>query len=217
MKDALSYLVGAGLLLLFCLLGEEMCLLPWPRFLGVPSVLLLHASVWTFLPALAAIPAALYFGLRSIARRKERDECLADIARAFISVAFAVLYFPIWGIGLMHRTEAFARAAENGNQVVTALAAYRAENGDYPESLEKLIPTYLKEIPFTGMIGYPEFRYVKGYNDLEKVDDSYELRINCSSGTINFDRFIYWPSEEYPDRIQNNGTQPIGNWVYVHE
>lgn len=40
---------------------------------------------------------------------------------------------------------------------------------------------------------------------------------NCPSGGINFDRFIYWPSETYPPIIQGNWTEPIGAWVYVHE
>ncbi len=43
----------------------------------------------------------------------------------------------------------------------------------------------------------------------------------CSSrattGQVEFKRFIYWPSETYPDRIQDNGVERIHKWAYVHE
>jgi hypothetical protein len=67
------------------------------------------------------------------------------------------------------------------------------------------------------MIAYPEFTYWKDYNDIQAKPGEYELRIDCTSGGINFDRFIYWPSEEYPDRIQGNWVERIRSWGYVHE
>jgi len=75
----------------------------------------------------------------------------------------------------------------------------------------------LSEIPYTGMIAYPEFSYHKDRNDIRTNPGSYELRIDCTSGGINFDRFIYWPSETYPDRIQGNGVERFDKWAYVHE
>jgi hypothetical protein len=97
------------------------------------------------------------------------------------------------------------------------LEQYHADHGKYSNSLQGLIPEYATSIPRTGLIGNPEFTYLNGYNDIVVVPDSYELRINCSSGGINFDRFVYWPSETYPPIIQGNWTEPIGAWVYVHE
>jgi hypothetical protein len=67
------------------------------------------------------------------------------------------------------------------------------------------------------MIAYPEFTYRKDYNDIQSKPGEYELRIDCTSGGINFDRFIYWPSEDYPDRIQGNGVERVRTWAYVHE
>ncbi len=49
-------------------------------------------------------------------------------------------------------------------------------------------------------------------------DSPWELRINCSWGWgINWDVFFYWPTERYPKYIYGGSTEPIGNWVYVHE
>ena len=44
-----------------------------------------------------------------------------------------------------------------------------------------------------------------------------DLVEQVGKGNINFDRFIYWPSEQYPNRIQGNGVERIGKWAYVHE
>ena len=87
----------------------------------------------------------------------------------------------------------------------------------YPNSINRLIPEFTTGIPQTGLVGYPKFTYLNGYNDIVAVPDSYELRIDCTSGGLDFDRFIYWPSETYPPTIQGNSTEPIGDWVYVHE
>ncbi|MHC5539814.1 hypothetical protein ACYOEI_16465 [Singulisphaera rosea] len=98
-----------------------------------------------------------------------------------------------------------------------ALAQYRRDKGDYPEELSLLVPRYLPQIPSTQMIGYPDWIYSKGRNDLDRKPDTYELKINCPSGIFNFDWFIYWPSENYPKRIQDNGVERIRTWAYIHE
>ncbi len=67
------------------------------------------------------------------------------------------------------------------------------------------------------MIGFPEFTYAKDRNDLEIKPNQYELRIDCPSGGINFDRFIYWPGEKYPSRIQGKPVECIRGWAYMHE
>ena len=116
---------------------------------------------------------------------------------------------------LRHR--AFVQASRVGDRLVQALAQYRDDKGEYPDSLDRLLAGYLEEIPYTGMIAYPEFSYQKDRNDIRTNPGSFELRIECTSGMINFDRFIYWPSETYPDRIQDKWVERIRKWAYVHE
>jgi hypothetical protein len=116
------------------------------------------------------------------------------------------------------KTHGSIRASVNeGAPIIAALKQYNNDHGNYPNSLKGLIPEHLPAIPRTGLIGYPEFTYRDGYNDIVAVLDSYELRIECSSGGINFDRLVYCPSETYPPTIQGNGTELIDRWVYVHE
>ena len=44
----------------------------------------------------------------------------------------------------------------------------------------------------------------------------WELRINCPTGLLNHDTFIYWPTQKYPQNLYGGNTEPIGRWVYVH-
>lgn len=45
----------------------------------------------------------------------------------------------------------------------------------------------------------------------------YELLVHCPSGPMNWDVFVYWPSESYPDTMQGGWVERIGGWAYVHE
>lgn len=44
----------------------------------------------------------------------------------------------------------------------------------------------------------------------------WELRVNCPTGLLNHDAFIYWPTQEYPQHLYGGTTEPIGGWAYVH-
>ena len=44
----------------------------------------------------------------------------------------------------------------------------------------------------------------------------WELRVNCPTGLLNHDTFIYWPTQNYPQHLYGGNTEPIGRWVYVH-
>jgi len=44
----------------------------------------------------------------------------------------------------------------------------------------------------------------------------WELRINCPTGLLNHDSFVYWPTGEYPEHLYGGFTESVGRWVYVH-
>ena len=44
----------------------------------------------------------------------------------------------------------------------------------------------------------------------------WELRINCPTGLLNHDTFVYWPTRKYPQHLYGGITEPVGRWVYVH-
>jgi len=198
-------------------LFQNMCVWPAPRFLGVVALMLLSVSEFTVLFFLAAFPASVYFGTTSLIYLKKDGELVRRTSMALSCLCFIGLWIVAMGSANSLRHRAFVQASRVGDQLVLALTQYRNDKGEYPDSLNRLIPGYLEQIPFTGMIAYPEFSYGKDRNDIQTNPGSYELRIDCTSGGINFDRFIYWPSETYPDRIQDNRVERIRKWAYVHE
>lgn len=209
--------VGIGLVVL-AYLGDRMATWEHPRVLGGLAAFILYSSltVWIGCGALVAVPASLAVMLHALLRRP-REQHLRRMLAAANALLAAIAVFAALLVGQGERRQAFARAAEHGAPVIEALRRYRHERGRYPDGLDALVPAYIPAIPYTGLIGYPEFDYRPGHNDIAAVPDSYELRIDCPSGGINFDRFIYWPSETYPAWIQGNWTERIGAWAYVHE
>ena len=180
-------------------------------------MLMLFAGGFVVFALLAAIPLSLFYAVRAALNWRDRSTAFSYLGRTAICVLFVISFLGVLRWTSARRTAAFTRAAMNGAPIVAALKSYRIDNGNYPDKLPQLVPEYVPSLPTTGLIGYPQFTYRNGYNDIVAVPDSYELRINCTSGGINFDRFIYWPSETYPKNIQGNGTELIGTWVYVHE
>ena len=62
---------------------------------------------------------------------------------------------------------------------------------------------------FEPMLGPPDgSRTVQG--------SPWELRINCPTGLLNHDAFVYWPTGNYPAHLYGGKTEPIGKWVYIH-
>lgn len=198
-------------------LTQNMCVWRTPRFLGGVALFLLYESYCTFLLFLAALPGFLYFGAASIIYRQTDGELVRRTSLAACCLFFMALWLLALKAAGSFRHRAFVQASRVGHQLVGVLARYWNDNGAYPDSLERLVPGYLAAIPYTRMIGYPEFSYLKDRNDTECSPGSYELRIDCTNGPINFDRFIYWPSETYPDRIQAKPVERIDKWAYVHE
>jgi hypothetical protein len=173
--------------------------------------------VFTVFFCLAALPTSVYFVATSIIYRNNDGELVRRISMALSCLCFIGLSILAFKSANSLRHQAFVQASRVGDRVVQAIARYRNDKSEYPDRLDRLIPGYLEEIPYTGMIAYPDFLYLKDTNDIQTKPGSYELRIDCTSGGINFDRFIYWPSETYPDRIQGNRVERIDKWAYVHE
>lgn len=216
-KPIWQLILWSAILLISFFLSQDVCLWPAPRFLQYPTLLLLFAGGMAFFLLLAAVFLSVYFAIQACTNWRNPPAIFSALRCAAICILFTIGFFSVVLWNSARRTAAFTRAATNGTPIVTALRTYRTQHGAYPASLKQLVPDYVSAIPWTGLIGYPEFTYHNGHNDISVVPDSYELRIDCPSGGINFDRFIYWPSETYPKTIQGNGTEKIGPWVYVHE
>lgn len=45
----------------------------------------------------------------------------------------------------------------------------------------------------------------------------WELSVPCSLGFANWDRFFYWPTEDYPPNTGAGSIERLGRWAYLHE
>ncbi len=115
----------------------------------------------------------------------------------------------IWARSLFPKDQ-FAACAERAKPLIAALDQFVADFGKAPEQLRDLVPSYLSRVPSTGLSKWPNWNYgpVSG--------EPYELLVSCGS-MFGFDKFVYWPSGQYPASLYGGSTERIGAWVYVHE
>lgn len=196
--------------------GVNLSLLPLPRIFHWPAGFIATvANMYVPLLAFTAAIAVPVFLIKALINLRRRKRFLKALNYFFACAVFAAAFMVLFIISSRIRTRAFEAAGENGEPIIAAISGYYSDNGEYPEMLTELVPDYLLEVPWTGLIGYPEFYYFKP-NDRNLVAD-YELGIFCGEGILNWDRFFYWPSEQYPDVIYGGGVERIGRWAYVHE
>ena len=145
---------------------------------------------------------------------------------AIRALVVAVILFPsiIIGIRLGEeiRENAFHDLAIRSAPLIQAIEAYSKDHGSPPPNLTSLIPQYLTSIPGTGMGAYPEYRYelagaTPSYFGYNLYGSDWVLWVETPGGGINFDRFVYLPSQRYPVYDYGGVVQPIEDWAYVHE
>jgi hypothetical protein len=113
------------------------------------------------------------------------------------------------------RKPGLERITQQARPLIKAIESFGEEEGRYPKELSELLPDYLQAIPRTGAVGYPNFRYtLAGSNTLFR---SYELLVKTPVGGINWDVFVFWPENHYPDYLYGGGVERIADWAYVHE
>lgn len=125
--------------------------------------------------------------------------------------------FPAMKASHFIRLFAMGRAAQRGQVLIDAIEKYKADKGLYPNTLPELAPTYISQIPETGMCGYRSFEYQRIEQVFGDATGGYELKIDTSLGPLNWDVFIYWPNQQYPERTYGGHIEQIGSWAYVHE
>jgi hypothetical protein len=86
---------------------------------------------------------------------------------AICVVLLLVVYQIIIRLGLepwSMRKLRFTIAAHRAERLITAIEAYQHDRGAPPDSLAALVPHYLAKIPETGLVGEPDFGYVRFTN-----------------------------------------------------
>ena len=174
---------------------------------GPKSALILLLGL-PFLAVLAVIPVALACCLWKRCRRIAFHVLLSCGIFAF------VVYASI-GIGDTVRMNGFRSLAQRSAPLVEAIKAYERANGHPPPTLESIVPEYLPSIPGTGMGAYPKYRYVVGREELYD-GNPWILMVFTPSGILNFDKFLYYPSQDYGSWC-GDPLERVADWAYLHE
>lgn len=183
--------------------------LPLPKFIGMVFSLVGVAGVFVLVAAAFVPLGALGMSLMAIFRRDVRSALPAMLVLGLVgfatSVPTGIAGFMIWDAG-------FRKIARDSGPLVQAIRKYEADHGKPPADLEALVrEKYLADIPSTPC-GCSEYRISKGSRE-----NPWELKVIPPFRGIGFDRFEYWPKQNYPLRGDSGWYEPVGDWVYYHE
>lgn len=172
---------------------------------------ILWSAMFLSLPLLMAL-ALIPFSLPLLLFKRTRRGAVMMFACGIGYLAGARICL---GIGHHIRMQAFHELAVRSQPLVDAIESYHSDTGHYPPSLTNLVPEFLPSIPSTGMGAYPDYEYRTGTNSW--YGNPYVLSIDTPAGGINWDMFVYFPGQNYPERDFGGMLERIGSWAYVHE
>lgn len=174
--------------------------------------------LWYTLPLIFPLVAALFLVVTSLPLfllRSKRKEAIDVFAGAAVYLVIGILCI---SIGSKVRMRGFERLVDRSRPLISAVRRFEAENRRPPASLAELVPNYLAAIPNTGMAAYPKYEYVTGDRALENYDGNpWAVWVDSPSGGINWDIFLYYPKQNYPQRGHGGSLERVKDWAYVHE
>ncbi|OGI11489.1 MAG: hypothetical protein A2Y40_01550 [Candidatus Margulisbacteria bacterium GWF2_35_9] len=130
------------------------------------------------------------------------------IVSIIITIYFciAILQLFSWHI----RKLSFSKLASRSEVLISAINKYEEATGKAPESLNNLVPDYISRIPKTGILNYPKIEY-------SNYERRWNLFVETPRGPLNWDLFIYFSDQIYPDYMFGGFVEKIGKWAYIHE
>lgn len=144
------------------------------------------------------------------------------IRRHFIIIGLSCAVYFLIGIVCMNiggktRMNAFYKLSLRSATLIEAIKAFELKHGIPPSSLDALVPSFLPNIPNTGMAAYPKYEYLVGTEAQKWENNTWILYIETPSGGLNWDMFMYFPRENYPQKGFGGVIEKVGGWAYVHE
>jgi hypothetical protein len=139
---------------------------------------------------------------------------------AFLAVVGVLLLGSSWGgaaLGQRLRAKAFRQLAERAEPLITAIKAHELQMGYPPAVLQDLVPAFLASVPVTGMGTYPDYEYFSGTEAQRYERNPWVLVVPCGGPGLNFDQFLHFPLQNYPQRGYGGALERMADWAYVHE
>jgi len=168
----------------------------------------------TFAIAFLGIPICLLLLVSKRLRPKYFRALLACL------IAFIVV-FPAFFIGWNIRMKAMEKVSGRSQPIIEAIHAFKKGNNRWPSTLDDLVPEFLADVPHTGLAAYPDYTYHSRTEGNEYIfnreyNNPWVLVIYVIHG-FNFDKMLYFPDQDYPERGYGGWLERMGDWAYVHE
>ena len=117
----------------------------------------------------------------------------------------------------MIRMQGFERLTLEAAPLISAINAYESAYGHPPADLASLEVTYPEGHDIKGGV-LPEFIYFSGEVARERYHGNrWVLMLETPTGPLKWDRFLYYPEQNYPSLAHGGWIEKVGNWAYVHE
>ena len=115
------------------------------------------------------------------------------------------------------RQQGFERLSKEAAPLVAAIHAYNQKFGYPPSSLKGLQVNYPPDHMVKGG-ELPRFKYIPGdYAKSRYHGNPWVLMLETPTGPLRWDRFIYYPLQNYPSLGHGGWIEKVGEWAYVHE
>ena len=131
-----------------------------------------------------------------------------------VAMGLVILFVPALWASSRLRMLGFFLAGQRAEPLIAGIEQYVREHGAPPSDLKELVPRYIPELPER----VPSLYIVDGAAAFEQYGgNEWALFAMVSTGFINWDKFIYYPNQLYPEFGHGGSIQRIGRWAYVHE
>ena len=115
------------------------------------------------------------------------------------------------------RMQGFERLTMEAAPLVAAIHKYDSTYGYPPETLGELNITYPDDHNIKGG-ALPEFKYLQGEQVRERYHGNrWVLMLDTPTGPLRWDRFLYYPEQNYPSLANGGWLEKVGDWAYLHE
>lgn len=115
------------------------------------------------------------------------------------------------------RIAGFERLTQEAAPLVEAIHTYNEEHGLPPESLDEVKVVFPAGHTIEGD-KLPEFEYLPGELASERFHGNpWVLILETPTGPLKWDRFLYYPLQNYPPLANGGWFETVGQWAYLHE
>lgn len=115
------------------------------------------------------------------------------------------------------RIQGFERLAHEAAPLVEAIHLYHDKYGLPPKTIEDLQVIFPRGHKIRGD-ALPEFEYIQGERATERYHGNpWVLVLETPTGPLKWDRFVYYPLQNYPPLANGGWFEKVAEWGYLHE